>query len=807
MTLPPLLITAVVGAATSAASPRPAPIVWSNLLPEENATSNIPTYRNTMPIGNGRVAANAVIERDNATLTLLISSQEAFAESGEIMKVGWLRLRMVRANLSLPYGLVEQKLDPATATFSATFEDGVELSVYAHAHVDTFVLQASSPSELSIEVLGELVRPTPVDNYVPIMSCDPYNVSADEVVPAEMLSDDAIGWFHRNANSTYLSQVAYMENFELPQGYVDTLMERQTGLVVFPDRSRHRPAMLKPPGRPLVLASDGPSHTWTIGATVVTQEAGSEAAWLAKARKAIGSGLPSHARHIEYWDQFWNQSHILLCGRGCGNDTEQAAVSSQYALQRYIQALQARRHRFPIKFNGMLFTAQLPPNEDYRFWGSLNWWQNLRMPYYNMLSSGDVEMLQTLIDGFVANMPIAVARTRAYWPNMTQPALFFSEYTHPLFGTTHPRSYGCDRHSPSSSPISALSPNSTDVPMAPPPPSSPPPSPPPFPDWYSEDIWNGYNHQGALDMSLFALDLYAYTGNASRLSAALPLVDAILSYYAQRWPTTAEDGTMFMWPTQGLETWQCPGFPPPPAGDNCPANDMPTVAGLHKVVERALALVPTEMSSVEQRARWKALLAKVPPLPVNGSALRPCAICPDHTRNQETAELYAIHPYRLFGAGRATNLTLALNAWTRRGTKSNVGWSQDAMNAAMLGLANESANMVVGRATTPPPKGYRFPIFAPGEGDYEPSADHYAVMSNALTYMLIQSLDDADETIAILPAWPCRWDVQFKVHGPKQTVITGELLHGALVGELQVTPESRRKDVKVMACQGPVHHH
>ena len=153
-------------------------------------------------------------------------------------------------------------------------------------------------------------------------------------------------------------------------------------------------------------------------------------------------------------------------------------------------------------------------------------------------------------------------------------------------------------------------------------------------------------------MSLFALDLYAYTGNASRLSAALPLVDAILSYYAQRWPTTAEDGTMFMWPTQGLETWQCPGFPPPPAGDNCPANDMPTVAGLHKVVERALALVPTEMSSVEQRARWKALLAKVPPLPVNGSALRPCAICPDHTRNQETAELYAIHrPTKLFGGG------------------------------------------------------------------------------------------------------------------------------------------------------------
>ena len=121
------------------------------------------------------------------------------------------------------------------------------------------------------------------------------------------------------------------------------------------------------------------------------------------------------------------------------------------------------------------------------------------------------------------------------------------------------------------------------------------------------------------------------------------------------------------------------------------------------------------------------------------------------------------------------------------------------MDAALLGLASQAQAYVTARAYTPPDPGYRFPVFMPHLQDYEPSSDHLGVFSNALTYMVMQTLDDAEQTILLLPAWPCKWDVRFSVHGPLQTVITGQLLSGKLTYSVQ--PQSRQGNVKVMSCQ------
>ena len=87
----------------------------------------------------------------------------------------------------------------------------------------------------------------------------------------------------------------------------------------------------------------------------------------------------------------------------------------------------------------------------------------------------------------------------------------------------------------------------------------------------------------------------------------------------------------------------------------------------------------------------------------------------------------------------------------------------------------------------------------PHEQDYEPSSDHLAVFSNALTYMLLQHSDDGEQRIVLLPAWPCAWDVSFKLHGPRETVITGELANGTLTYDVQ--PPSRKSSVTAAACQ------
>jgi hypothetical protein len=58
--------------------------------------------------------------------------------------------------------------------------------------------------------------------------------------------------------------------------------------------------------------------------------------------------------------------------------------------------------------------------------------------------------------------------------------------------------------------------------------------------------------------------------------------------------------------------------------------------------------------------------------------------------------------------------------------------------------------------------------------------------------MLMQTIG---RRIVLLPAWPARWDCDFKLHAPEQTVVEGKVRAGKIV-DLVVTPESRRADVE-----------
>jgi alpha-L-fucosidase 2 len=51
-------------------------------------------------------------------------------------------------------------------------------------------------------------------------------------------------------------------------------------------------------------------------------------------------------------------------------------------------------------------------------------------------------------------------------------------------------------------------------------------------------------------------------------------------------------------------------------------------------------------------------------------------------------------------------------------------------------------------------------------GDWVPDQDHAGVIVNALQSMLMLTYDD---TIGLLPAWPKDWNVDFKLHAPRQT--------------------------------------
>jgi len=239
---------------------------------------------------------------------------------------------------------------------------------------------------------------------------------------------------------------------------------------------------------------------------------------------------------------------------------------------------------------------------------------------------------------------------------------------------------------------------------------------------------------------------------------------------------------MIIEPAQALETWQQA------------TNPTPVIAGLHFVVSRLLTELPSRLTE-KNRPAWQQLLAALPPLPTTetGGQKR---LLPAQTfgqlRNSENPELYAVFPYRLFGVGKP-DLELARTTFAARRVKRTGGWTQDAIQAALLGLTTTAAAFTDRNFRTKH-RNSRFPAFWGPNFDWVPDQDHGSVAMIALQRMLMQC--DGDR-ILLLPAWPKEWNVSFKLHAPKQTVVTG-VWHDGKLRELHVVPASRARDVTIV---------
>ncbi|KAJ9473473.1 hypothetical protein DIPPA_28186 [Diplonema papillatum] len=695
---------------------------WDDLLPETAST-----FVNTMPVGNGVVAAN-VWSDGVSKVSLLLAPTTAWNEASQIYKAGLVNITFPAPSRSnMRAAAFQQTLDLGTGAVNFSLSNGVEVSVWVDAGSDTFVVDYSSPGGLGSGykpvVQVQNLRPDVVHNYTGPFECSQYSISADTVT---QVNDTATLFYHRNdPTQNYLQHQVTNQNLgeKAYNSVPNKLLNRTTGGIA---------ALVEGENR-IVIG-------------IVTSQA-DIGEYLSMLKASAFS--PARAETLQWWSDFWSRSHV---------ETSNATISRQFVLQRYVQALQARSD-IPIKFNGMVFVTNKPPMQDYRDWGGRNWWQNMRLPYYNMLANGDADGLKGMLTAFNNTLPMTKAITQHYF-NFS--GAFWNEYSDGMFGTTHSKSYGCGRAGKQD---------------------------PPY--WWNSDKWNGYNWQGSLDMSLFALDYHSHTGD----DGFLHIVGEVLDFYRQKFTQTDGNGNMHIYPSQAIETWQCPNYPPSP--DNCAANDMPTVAGLTSVSKR---LLDTQFGTPAQRANWTMLQSRIPPVPVRNATLVPCEVCPPKTSNVENAELYAVHPYRLFTVGRnASDLGLADAAFAVKRFTSDDGWNQNFMDAALLGKAAAAKAYAESRASEQPAPGYRFPAFMPHLQDYEPSADHLAVFNNGITYMILQEDDTPDHRLTLLPAWPCAWDLSFKLHGPLQTVVTGTVEGGKL--SYTVSPASRAQYVTGLQCQ------
>jgi hypothetical protein len=738
-----MVLCGVSSANEPAPPPSPYEVVWDS--PSQDCNG-------TMPLGNGEVALNAWIE-PSGDLRFYIARTDSWDDSGRLVKVGAVRIKVGDGPAERTRKF-RQVLTAKDGTLSARYGEGdgqVDLRLWVDANRPVICVEAQTAKPSTASAIIELWRNAATELPDKTVS----DVLNSGIFPQKMVVEpdtvlsglkDRIGWYHRNIKSVGPALLAKMQGVDdFPRA--EPLLHRTFGALIATGRPQ------RVDDRTL-RSTIGTSHLFEIA--VQTKHPATVDQWLGETQTILDTARKvaltnRRAAHEKWWADFWNRSWIHITSPG-GKGDDVFVVSRGYALQRYMSAC-AGRGKYPIKFNGSLFTVPTPDNKledaDYRQWGPGYWWQNTRLPYHSMCASGDFEMMEPLFNMYARDlMPFFKFRTRKY---LGHGGAYIPECIY-FWGDVFPETYGTEPFEQRTDKLQASG-------------------------------WHKWEWVSGLELVTLLLDRYEYTGDEKFLcDTALPAARELVGYFDKHYKS-GDDGKLYMHPSQALETWW-----------DC-VNPMPELAGLHVTTARLLAL-PESLTTAEDRASWRQLRAKLPPLPTtktpDGKVMLAPAQVYKQKQNSEVPELYAVFPFRQIAVGKP-NLDWGVQALNHRTDRGASGWRQDDIFMAWLGEAAQARDYVVQRARSKH-EASRFPTFWGPNFDWVPDQDHGSVLLIAVQSMLLQA---DGRKIYLLPAWPKDWDCEFKLHAPYQTVIEGKVVEGKIL-DLKVTPNSRRKDIVIM---------
>ncbi|WP_233207895.1 DUF5703 domain-containing protein [Siphonobacter sp. BAB-5405] len=487
-------------------------------------------------------------------------------------------------------------------------------------------------------------------------------------------------------------------------------------------------------------------HEWKKGLTALRNESAQTAR---SARKAT----------LDWWKAFWERSFITI---GAAN-TPQWKVGRNYQLFRYLLGCNASG-QWPTKFNGGLFTydpaltdSSMKFTPDFRNWGGgTHTAQNQRLVYWPMLKSGDWALMKPQFAFYQRALANAELRTRVYWKHAG------ASFTEQLenFGLPNPAEYSWKR-------------------------------PADYDPGMEHNAWLEYEWDTVLEFCLMMLETERYAGDA--IHAYVPFIESCLTFFHEHYQYLAKKrgsktfdgaGKLILYPGSAAETYKMT------------YNATSTISALKTVLTRLLEL-PDSYLNLEKRQHWQLMLSRIPSISFRSfdghPTLAPAQLW-ERINNTETPQLYPVFPWGTYGIGRA-NLDTAINTYRYDPDalrfRSHVGWKQDNIFAARLGLRDEAARLTLLKLQD---SGRRFPAFWGPGYDWTPDHNWGGSGMIGLQEMLLQA---DGRKLYLFPAWPQNWDVHFKLHAPYQTTVEGILKNGKLE-QLKVWPEERRKDVVVL---------
>ena len=494
-----------------------------------------------------------------------------------------------------------------------------------------------------------------------------------------------------------------------------------------------------------------------------------------KISKSIANDKNAFAKTQQWWKEFWNRSFIQI--DKTKTNSKAWEVGRNFQLFRYMLACNAKGS-WPTKFNGGLFTVdpvftdtghKLTP--DYRNWGGgLHTAQNQRLVYFPMIKNGDWDLLKPQLDFYLRILKNAELRSKVYWDHGG--ACFTEQMEN--YGLPNYAEYGTKR-------------------------------PADFDKGVEYNAWLEYEWDTVLEFCLMMLEEGQYTG--VDISDRIPFIESCLRFFDEHYQYLAkkrgnkaldEYGKLVLYPGSGAETFKMA------------YNSTSTCVALWTITLKLMRLMdlnsfnhhnPSDTARIDSanttRLFLTKFLLKIPPPSFhsfNGSVTIAPAKSWERVNNTESPQLYPVYPWGIYGVGKP-GLDTALNTWKLDTNvikfRSHIGWKQDNIWAARLGLIDEAWKLTSLKLQT---SEKRFPAFWGPGFDWVPDHNWGGSGMIGLQEMLMQ-VDD--KKIFLFPAWPKDINVHFKLHAPYNTTVEAEVKAGKMVS-LKIFPEERAKDVVMM---------
>jgi hypothetical protein len=472
-----------------------------------------------------------------------------------------------------------------------------------------------------------------------------------------------------------------------------------------------------------------------------------------------------YKEHQKYWNDFWDRSYIIL--NGDRNDPKDSIwqVGRNYNLFRFQLGCNAKGE-YPTKFNGGLFTFDpvtiskdfVNDNPDFRAWGGgVMTAQNQRLLYWPLLKSGDTDIMPQECDFYRRALNNSELKVKQYWGHGG--CCFVDQMNQA--GIPCGREYGWNR-------------------------------PKDFDPTTQYSQWHQYYFTSQLEFSYMVLEYYRFTGKD--ISEYMPFVKASIQFFDEHYRYLSKkyfgteftkDGKYNFYPCQALETYS-----------GIVKNPSDVIAALMRLTTEMQDL-PYNYVNKTEKDFYKQMASRLPAIStriMKGHQTISPAESWEKIINVEIPQLYPVFPWGIFGLTKP-NLNMAIDTWKygvdTAPQKNYISWHQDAIFCARMGLVDEAAKITIQKLKD---SDRRYPTFwGPGH-DWAPDHNWGGSGMIGLQEMLLQT---PGKDILLFPAWPKKWDVDFKLRAPYNTIIEGSYKNGKLI-KLKVLPEARRKDLKVL---------